>query len=99
MEAHRAWRYAKAKCDEVSYAWGRSIPDSVTEPLNIAARDTLDAFLLTPAPTINALAWKLRVFRDEDIADGWHLANEIVDCLYRDAERLADRHAMEATHG
>ena len=87
---YAAWRYAKGLWDAAEYA-----PDgerlSNEESIDYGTRTyaALNAFLLHPASDAKELARKLRVFRDEEIIDGWKRAPEIVAQLVRDAEKLA----------
>ncbi|MEZ5688746.1 MAG: hypothetical protein R3E21_08205 [Caenibius sp.] len=86
------WRYAKATWDAQSYSpefYAIGLPEDIDGDLCTATCDALNAFLLHPAATIRQLAVKLSVFRDEEIADGWEKAPEIVLSLAADAHRIA----------
>ena len=88
---YAAWRYAKAQWELGDYAPDRpaGLPEAVADAHCMAASAALNTYLLHPAADLRDLALKLRVFRDEEIWDGWHLAAGIVAVLASDANRLA----------
>lgn len=89
---HAEWRHAKAVWDAQSYSpeyWAEGLPDEVDSELCGAACDALNRYLLEPAACLRDLAIKLRVFRDEEIVDGWARGQEIAGVLAADAQRLA----------
>lgn len=89
---YAAWRYAKATWDAQSYSpenYADGLPDEQDGELCGVTCDALNAFLLHPAETSRELAIKLRVFRDEEIEDGWTRASEIVASIAADAHRIA----------
>jgi hypothetical protein len=94
---YRKMRHAKAAWDVVLYApeyLHEDVPDDIGSALCDAHSDALNAYLLHPVDRIGALHRKLRVFREEEIAEGWHRRGEIVHVLTEDAERCADRLAL-----
>lgn len=86
---YAAWKHAKATWDVALYApdnVGKDLPQEVDDRLCEANCAALNAFLLHPAKDSRELLIKLRVFRDEEIAQGWWKAAEIVDQLVCDAQ-------------
>ncbi|MDR3449304.1 MAG: hypothetical protein P4M15_06100 [Alphaproteobacteria bacterium] len=94
-DGHRlysAWRHAKAQWDLFDYAPDNTNDrpaDKVSDGLSRAAFKALDAYLTHPAANLANLALKLKVFKDEEIWDGWHLAEEVSAVIAADAHRLA----------
>ena len=89
---YAAWRFAKAQWDSALYSpenRGNDLCDEVNERHCDATCDALNAFLLHPADTPGDLSRKLRVFRDEQIAEGWTKAPLIVEQLVKDASHIA----------
>lgn len=89
---YAVWRHAKATWDAQNYSpenYWDGLPDDVDAELCGVTCDALNAFLLHPAETNRELAIKLRVFRDEEIEDGWTRASEIVASIAADAHRIA----------
>ncbi|GAA5049744.1 hypothetical protein GCM10023208_08180 [Erythrobacter westpacificensis] len=87
-----ALKHAKAKWDMALYApdnVGNDLPQEVSDQLCQANCDALNAFLLHPAKDSRELLIKLRVFRDEEIVQGWWLAPQIVEQLVCDAQTAA----------
>jgi hypothetical protein len=90
LEAHAAWRHAKAAEHLALYA-----PDMVHDDLpaeeglrlSNAHGEAFNRFMGTPAATWNGFIWKLRAFREEDAheLDG---AGQLIAALLSDAERL-----------
>lgn len=58
------------------------------EPLADALAEAKEALLLTPAPSLVALAEKLDIMAEQQIADGWYKAVEAIDLAANDAARL-----------
>jgi hypothetical protein len=58
--------------------------------------DAVDALMLTPAPDVEALREKLRIFDRDQLANGWHIAAKIAAQLAQDAERLFGAEMAEA---
>lgn len=54
--------------------------------------EAIHQLMLFPATNIDELAVKLRIFRDEEISEGWIKASEISVVLADDAGRIATRH-------
>lgn len=89
---YEAWRYAKAQWEVFDYSPDKAescVRDEQSSAHCRAACDALNAYLLHPAADLRALALKLRVFRDEEIWDGWTKAEGITIALAADAHRLA----------
>lgn len=94
-----AWMRARAAWNLVQFSpeyLGEDVPDEINSPLCDADTEALNAFLLCPAETAVDLSRKLRVFRDEAIADGWNRAAEIASVLAKDAHRIAFQMARAA---
>ena len=93
-QLYSAWRYAKAQWELADYAPDRprlGLPQEVSDAHCRATCAALNAYLLHPADDLRALAVKLRVFREEEIWDGWSLAEEVTAVLADDVHRLAYR--------
>lgn len=91
---YAVWRFAKATLDAQTYSpenYADGLPDEIESNLCGSASDALNAFLMYPATTNRELALKLRVFRDEEIEDGWAKASEIVASIAADAHHIAYR--------
>lgn len=89
---YAAWKHAKATWEAALYApdnVGRDLPQEVDDRLCEASCAALNAFLLHPAEDSRELLVKLRVFRDEEIAQGWWKSAEIVNQLVSDAKTAA----------
>lgn len=91
--------YQAAKADFAQYV--ATWPDLETlppmewqeglEPLADASSAAMEALLLTPAPTIAALAEKLAIMAQEEIAKGWYRASEVIELAAKDADRLTGK--------
>ena len=93
---YRKMRQAKAAWDIILYApeyESEDVPDEINDPLSDAPTDALNAFLLEPVDRPVELLRKIRVFRDEEIWQGWSRCGAIVKELAADAERV-----FEALH-
>ena len=89
----KTYRIAKARLELHTAEWpeGEFPPadwQDKLERLAQASSTAMNALLLTPAPSYFALAEKLAIIADEDLADGWHLAREIISLAALDARRL-----------
>lgn len=97
FRAHAQFRHAQARWNLALYA-----PDMVDDDLPQEVGDTLcedtwqaqEIFMQTPAPTLGALVWKMRVFQQEDLHEA-DKAGEFFSHLVNDGERLL----REARHG
>ncbi|QQN74825.1 hypothetical protein [Croceicoccus sp. YJ47] len=92
IEAHAAYRYAKATREEAIYApanRGKDLPDDVGDRLWDAHEEALMRLFQTPSCSLNAYTWKLRIFREEAIME-LNNADEILDALIRDADQLKE---------
>jgi hypothetical protein len=89
-----AFKHAKATWDAALYApdnVGKDLPEEQADALCEANCAALNAFLLHPVTDAREMLIKLRVFRDEGIAEGWWKAGEIVNQLVEDAKTLTFR--------
>lgn len=89
--AWNAYKRAKATWELFLYAPehdDQDPPEAEDKRLSEQHSNALADMLSCPAPTIGALSWKLRAFRDEEVTD-WDRAAEFVSFLALDAERLA----------
>ena len=96
---YRKMREAKAAWDVILYApeyEAKDVPDEINEPLSDAHTEALNAFLLEPVERPVDLLRKLRVFRDEEIWQGWYRCGEIVRALTDDAERVFHEQPKQA---
>lgn len=97
MEAHAAWRHAKAEWELALYAPGmtdKDLPRADDIRLSENCCRKLDQFLRTRAESWGAFIWKLRAYRDEELFNNDNAA-ELISALVADAERLN----LEARHG
>ena len=92
IEAHAAYRYAKATREAAIYApgnVGKDLPEEIGDPLFDAHEEATMRFFMTPSCSVNAYIWKLRIFREEACME-WSAADEILDMLIRDADHLKE---------
>ena len=90
---YAAHKQAKASWDAATYApdnIGKDLPNELDMALCERNSQALNALLLSPVTTSYELLRKLRVFRDEEVCDGWFMAGQIVEQLVRDARHVAE---------
>lgn len=88
---YAAWRRANAAWELDRYApehIGNDLPDDLNDRHCDATCDALNAYLLHPVENVSELARKLRVIRDEQIAEGWTKASLIIEQLTQDAHAI-----------
>lgn len=89
----KSFNLANARCALHTAEWpeGENPPMEWQDELERLSEDyciALKALLLSPAPSFTALAEKLKVIADEEIAYSWYLRQEAITLAALDAKRL-----------
>jgi hypothetical protein len=87
---YRHYRLKKAEWDMYTYSSPEHVQTNERDSDHCDANaQALNDFLLEPAVNIADLSLKLRIFKEEEIHDGWKQCSMIVGVLAADAHRLA----------